>query len=144
MADASEFMRASDSHGHSVRMALRVPSDFSDRLYTLIHEDRGIEYRNLADGCRDWLIDGATAFAERLEDEDLLRAASAWSLAIRVQVKLDQFEAERDLIKNIDEALRRRVSMSEDELLAAMGSIQNEDNLEDFRRMLLANRINLP
>lgn len=139
MAEASEFMRSSDSHGHNNRMSVRFGCDVADRMYTLIHEDRGIEYRNTHDAVRDWVLDGMERFAARMEDGELLRKVSAFAQAERMDKKLQTHNDERALIKNTEEVIRAGIDVSDEELQASMDTIDNPRNREDFYRMLSNN-----
>jgi hypothetical protein len=42
MVDASQFMRSSDSHGHSERFRLKLAADAAEHIAMEIHEDNGI------------------------------------------------------------------------------------------------------
>lgn len=137
MAEASEFMRASDSHGHNTRITTRFSTDVADHMYRLIGEDRGIEYRNVQDAIRDWSIDGAEAFEKRINDPELTRAVSAFSRAAKMERRLQQFQDERDLVTSTENVLRAEIAVDQEELQATLDSIKNARNREDFRRVCM-------
>jgi hypothetical protein len=60
-----------------------------------------------------------------------------------MEIRLEKYDAERELIRNTEAAFQRRIEISNEELRTAFDTIQNAGNREDFQRVLYANRIEL-